>query len=341
VAPPFTALFSQLILALAAGTPILRDNEELSISYLPILPPLWAAIPTDLPIYPRPLPVRSPTPLFSLEKMSSCLCSTLHQSAYSTERPSFIREGTLYTAFQAFPCRVELQACPNRPKSRNHFIGPDLREIGVFNFNNSTFVSHELLDEYTSAYASSETPFDSWAEFLNRRYILSGSTFMGKDLFRSCWFAYARLQKLDGDFQCPHCGDHPDNVIWDGVTLAFHRKQLRSTIQPPTATSDNSQSRPTKYVPSQHALPSPALRKLLRSLLKQDQKNPNNSIAEKPDLVAAASSQLSDIHTGLGEMFAEYIPASLSQSKEQAVPSPIRNFFLQVHFQLLFFARPS
>lgn len=36
-------------------------------------------------------------------------------------------------------------------------IGPDLRTLGVSNYNNSILVSQELLDKYTSAYTSSET----------------------------------------------------------------------------------------------------------------------------------------------------------------------------------------
>lgn len=322
----------------AASTPIRRGNKERAVSHLPILPPLWAVIPSDAPIYPRPPPVRSrlQVPSFALGTTSSCPCSSTHRSFYSATGPVIAREGTLYTTTEAFPCSVELQPCPNCPKSRNQFIGPDLREIGVFNFNNSIFVSHELLDEYTSAYTSSETPFDSWAEFLNRRYLLSGSTFMGKDLFRSCWFAYARLQMLEGDFCCPRCSKNPSTVIWDGVTLAFHRRQLLSTIRPPTAISSNSPVKPTRYVPSQHVLPTPPLRKSLRSLLKRDRKKSDDHTADDPEFFASVASQLCSIHTDLGEMFKEYIRPSVAQDSDSTIALPLRNFFLQVGPPLCF-----
>lgn len=309
--------------------PIRRGNKERAVSHLPILPPLWAAIPSDTPIYPRPHPVRSQVPLFSLGATSSCPCPSTTRSFYSPARPVTIREGTLYTTTEAFPCSTELQPCPNCPKSRNQFIGPDLREAGVFNFNNSIFVSHELLDEYTSAYTSSETPFDSWAEFLNRRYLLSGSTFMGKDLFRSCWFAYVRLQMLEGDFCCPRCDKNPTTVIWDGVTLAFHRRHLLSTIQPPTTISSSSPVRPTRYIPGQHALPNPPLRKLLRSLLKKDHKNPDSSTVSDPESFSSVASQLHRINADLGEMFKEYT-LPLVQGSSSSIALPLQNFFLQV-----------
>jgi hypothetical protein len=39
---------------------------------------------------------------------------------------------------------------------------------GVFNFNNRILFTHDLLDEYTSAYTSSETPFVGWVATVSR-----------------------------------------------------------------------------------------------------------------------------------------------------------------------------
>lgn len=156
---------------------------------------------------------------------------------------------------------------------------------------------------------------------------------MGKGLFRSCWFAYARLQLLEGDFQCPRCGVEPSTVIWDGVTLAFHRRQLLPTIRPPTAISDSSQVRSTKYILGQHAVQSPILRKLLRTLLKQDPKKPSDPIAENPELVTDAFIQLSGIHEDLGKLFKEHVRSS-PHTDGSPIPLPIRNFFIQACFYL-------
>lgn len=141
---------------------------------------------------------------------------------------------TVYSLTQSHQCLIELQPCTICPSSRRRFIGPDPRPQGVFNYNNSILFTHELLDEYTSAYTSSETPFVAWIGVVARRYTQSQSTFVGEETFRSVWFAYARLQQLAGDMQCTECGPCPDEVIWDGVTLAFGRKHVLETLRPPT-----------------------------------------------------------------------------------------------------------
>lgn len=174
----------------------------------------------------------------------------------------------MYTLLSVHTLQIELQPCPTCPPSRQRFIGPDLRDIGLFNFNNSVLVSHELLDEYTSAYTSSETPFIAWVGVMARRYMLAGQAFMGDDLFRSVWFAYASLLALEGDMGCSHCGSHPDTIICDGVTLAFGRKHLKESLQPPTRSSPSSPLRErVKYQPHQQLFRDPSLRKQLKLVL--------------------------------------------------------------------------
>lgn len=230
---------------------------------------------------------------------------------------------------------MELQPCPECPPSRKQFIGPDLREYGIFNYNNSTFVSHELLDEYTSSFTLSETPFDAWVEFIQRRSLVYGSGhFMGKDLFRSCWFAYACLQKFEGDFECPECGKYPDNVIWDGVTLAFHRRQLLSSIHPPTSTSHSSEVRPTKYMPGQQALPFPNLRKSLRAISTADEPRAKQASSGQPRASEALASglptadivvQLHEISPFLATVFQKHFGSSL-----RTINRAVRRFFFQL-----------
>ncbi|EKM74373.1 hypothetical protein AGABI1DRAFT_133339 [Agaricus bisporus var. burnettii JB137-S8] len=319
-------------------SPIRRVNEEIAVSYLPILPPIWAIIPSDEFLYTRPPPVvfNPPLPPFRLDANSSCPCIGSQRSFYAPARPAIIRDSTLYTSYGSFTCSVELQACSECPPPRKQFIGPDLRDKGIFNFNNSTLVSHELLDDYTSSFTLSETPFDAWVEFMRRRYLVHGSRqFMGKDLFRSCWFAYARLQKFGNDFECPACGKFPDNVIWDGVTLAFHKRQLLSSIHPPTSTSDASEVRPTKYLLGQQLLPFPQLRKSLRAISGGDESRSQRSHSDQSSTCSAPSfidigGQLQAISPPLANLFKQHFDPNQNSRSGREIPRPIRRFFFQV-----------
>ncbi|KAJ3572572.1 hypothetical protein NP233_g2987 [Leucocoprinus birnbaumii] len=251
-----------------------KIKEKPAISHLPILRPRWAEIPTDRPLYPRPRPTwEIPADhLFTLSSTSSCICSGGERTFYDDSKPTIVGDATLYTLVGSFSCRIELQPCPKCPPFLRNHIGPDLREAGVFNYNNITLLTRDFLDDYTSLYTSSETPFDAWCEMVIQRYTYNcNAKFMHKDLFRSCWFAYATLQQFDNDFQCPQCGPLPDNIIWDGVSLAFSRAQLSGSLEPPMSTSSSSPVRPsTRYLPKQQVIPNPKLREMIREAIVMD-----------------------------------------------------------------------
>ncbi|KAK7023612.1 hypothetical protein VNI00_016651, partial [Paramarasmius palmivorus] len=78
-----------------------------------------------------------------------------------------------------------------------------------------------------------------------------GTKFIGEDLFRSAWFAYASLQLLENDMWCPECGTYPETVIWDGVTLAFGKRHLRDSLRPPTVSPEEAPHRARTRVPEQ------------------------------------------------------------------------------------------
>ncbi|KAJ3570348.1 hypothetical protein NP233_g4468 [Leucocoprinus birnbaumii] len=215
------------------------------------------------------------------------------RSCFDNSRPILTQDATLYTLLGSFDCRIKLQICPKYPSSRTKHIGPDLRELGVFNYNNSRLLTHELLDDYTNVFSSSETPFDAWCEnVLNCYSYTPGNIFMSKDSFRACWFAYARLQSLEGDFQCPDYGPHPETVVWDGVSLSFGLCKLSGSLEPPTKTSSSSPIRPNvRYFPKQQLIPESTLWKLLRKALKME---PLNTIADNAS--TASSPQKSTCH---------------------------------------------
>jgi hypothetical protein len=147
-------------------------------------------------------------------------------------------------------------------------VGADAAYLGLFNLNNRYLFAHDLLDDYTLCFATSETPFTSWVFVTTTRYqLVSDSPFVSEAIFREAWFAYARLQCFEGDMVCPVCGPEPAKVIFDGVTLAFSRKHLTETLKPPTSIDEFSPARSCKPVKQQMALPDRSLRALIRKVI--------------------------------------------------------------------------
>ena len=172
----------------------------------------------------------------------------------------------VYDICKAYDRIIELQAC-NLCRRR---IGPDCNKMRIFNYNNRILLTHDLLDDYTSAYTTSETPFTAWVTVVTRRYESQESKhkFLSEQMFRATWFAYIQLQYLDGDMECPRCGPSPQNTIWDGVTLAFSQKHLLPSLQPPTAIVNDAPVRDrTRYIYKQQLIPDKELRSLVRAIL--------------------------------------------------------------------------
>ncbi|KAJ7350651.1 hypothetical protein DFH08DRAFT_646377, partial [Mycena albidolilacea] len=226
-----------------------------AVSYLPISPPLWASLESDPQLYKHsPALEAAPEPL-RLTETSSCCCSDPRRLV-DMSCPILRMQCTVYGLHRAWETTIELQACSNS-SYRHRFIGPDGREHGIFNYNNRRLFSHDLLDEYTLAYTSSETPFSAWVSVVSRRYkVHSGPlSFVTAEAFRDVWFAYAKLQYLDGSMMCPHCGPSPENTIWDSITLVFNRKHLLPTLEPPTTMQPESVERTTtRYISNQQLL---------------------------------------------------------------------------------------
>ncbi|KAK7014728.1 hypothetical protein VNI00_019316 [Paramarasmius palmivorus] len=205
--------------------------NESGISYLPILPPEWASLPEDPPLYPR-VPPDFPVPTtLPLDHLSRSACG---KAFFDPAAPIIQKECSIYTLVGKITSQICVQTCPFCPRHHKCFIGPEPRTLGIFNFNNSVLFTHELLNEYTNRYTGSETPFASFVIAIARVYHGRGERFVGEDLFRSAWFAFASLQCMTGDMSCPECGEMPDTVIFDGVTLSFAKRHLQDTMQPPT-----------------------------------------------------------------------------------------------------------
>ncbi|KAF8216642.1 hypothetical protein K438DRAFT_1559650 [Mycena galopus ATCC 62051] len=246
-----------------------------AVSYLPVSPPVWASLRTDPQFYERAPALESSPDTLCLSETSTCSCSEPRRR-YNPALPHLSRllmtnHCPLYKRFRAWKCPIELQTCSN-PRCHHRHIGPDGRELGIFNYNNRRLFAHDLLNEYTSAYTSSETPFSAWVSVVSRRYELHSRRteypFVTPEVFRAVWFSYVKLQYLDGSMMCPRCGPSPENTIWDGVTLAFNRKHLLPSLEPPTVSQAESIERSTtRYMASQQLLPYRKVRRLVRCVI--------------------------------------------------------------------------
>jgi hypothetical protein len=91
------------------------------------------------------------------------------------------------------------------------------------------------MNEYTSRFTTSMTPFFSFRQTIINKYISQQSprAFVSLYIFTSAYFGFVRIQQLETEMRCLHCKDEPAVVIADGVSISFsHSKVLE--LRPPT-----------------------------------------------------------------------------------------------------------
>jgi hypothetical protein len=260
------SIFPSLYFALEPCVRVASARDQYTVSYLPIRPPFWASLPDDPNFYPSSHNSNIIPSLIPLDIMSSCCCSNV-RTMYTPTVAFKEYPCTIYTLTEAHKSLIQLQRCSS---CSHRLIGPDPRALHLFNFNNRILLTHELLDEYTSAYTSSETPFVAWVTVLSRRYQQRQSRrpFLSVDLFRTIWFAYVRLQHLESKDDCPECGPIPNDTIWDGITLAFSQKHLLPSLCPPTMPNSKSLQRTNvRYYSAQQLVADVKLRKAVRKVI--------------------------------------------------------------------------
>lgn len=241
-------------------------REDLSISHTPILLPICFTLPDDIIHYPRQPALRTAPKQIQMDEHGRCICGAM----YDPNLPTQTLPCNIYLLWESFPSLIEVQECHRKCSGgRPRFIGPDCARIGLFNYNNQTLISHEVLDDYTQAYTTSETPFVAWVTLTNHRYMgfNSKKSFVSEDLFRKIWFLYVGLQDFGTNVLCPDCGPEPSTIIWDGVTLAFGKKHVLSSIKPPTVPGVNSIERTCGYIRNQTIIADRKLRGQLRKVV--------------------------------------------------------------------------
>lgn len=306
---------------------------DTSVSYHTIMPPSWCSLPSDRELYRRPRPMEVPE-IIELKDDSRCACGTIYDPAL----PKFRAPCLIYGLSRTMMTEIELQHCRTCSPRRRQSIGPDARELGLFNWNNHLLFTHDLLDEYTCAYCTSETPFAAWVLVTSSRYNTYQSThaFVSVGLFRSAWFTFVQLQDFGDDMVCTICGPDPETVIWDGVTVAFSKKKLLPSLQPPTTIFTNSPVRGNvRYYPAQQLIPQRETRQLVRTVLTsyeqmRREKENGGSIAEgvehgatvhgpnHTEVMILAEERLKTLNSGLGVVFAQ----TIGSESGSAIPSP-------------------
>lgn len=209
--------------------------DERSISYRPVGPPLWARVAGDKsPTFDLvdPIPAH-----FDLGADPRCRCGA-GPNLTAEER---VVQSVLYTSARSYNVTVSIRPCATCPPGRRQDAGPDLREYGIFNFNNARLYSHELLNGFTNAMTTFEAPFHSYRTLVHRNYISNHSPrdFVTDNTWRTAWFSFTRVQRLQDSFQCPECGPDPEVVIFDGVTAGFSARHCTSSLRPPTMVEPN------------------------------------------------------------------------------------------------------
>ncbi|KAL0576227.1 hypothetical protein V5O48_005763 [Marasmius crinis-equi] len=182
---------------------------------------------------------------------------------------------------------IKLLLCPSCPAHKRCFIGPDPHNLGVFNYNNSVLFSHKLLDKYTSRYTTSETLFAVFMESMGRLYKGRGQSFVKEDLLRSVWFAYVNTQDLAYDMSCQKCGDEPNCLIWDGVTLGFGRKHVLDTLRPLTHVHAKATDRYRQYINKPQLIPDhkeAPIRRLLKKWISIKKRKPKPPLSDDKDI---------------------------------------------------------
>lgn len=219
------------MLQLVPSTPKVNIAAPDAVSYLPVDPPLWACIKSN-ELGPFVPPMTSPPELIPLNNKSTCCCQP-KQTAFNEGQPIASMSCIIYSITEAWSCCIKTQKCPS---CIHCCIGPKSSDLSLFNFNNCILFTHKLMNNYTSAFTTSETPFAAYVQGIRQKYVGQqlAHDFVTEKVFIAAWFSFVTLVKLENDMICSSCGPTPKVTIWDGVTLAFNQKHLLSTLHPPT-----------------------------------------------------------------------------------------------------------
>ncbi|GAA5881634.1 hypothetical protein JCM3774_005703 [Rhodotorula dairenensis] len=177
-----------------------------------------------------------------LSASSRCRCGRTWGDATPEEKEGVDeRTAFVFGETEAVNAVIETAACSTCRSGHCRF-GPDLVDVGLFNWNNSILFTREVFDSFLIEGHLSEKTFRAYVVGINFKYqqyrVLQ--QFPKRDCFASAFFAYSKLLQLSTAPHCPECGDQPDIVICDGSGISFPSKYLRGRLRgPPFPTSSS------------------------------------------------------------------------------------------------------
>lgn len=260
-----------------------------SISHLPIPPPRWCSSSTELLSRSSNI-FRGDfcSSLLPLDAASRCACGTSFQDvSVEKKQDRLVRAATVYGLSAANEVKIELISCPSCRHARRS-IGPDLSSSGIFNWNNKMLFTHALLNAYTNAFTTSETPFSAWCLYIRRQYQENESDigFCSDETLVRVWFAFVVLQQLDSGMTCPTCGPTPNVIVVDGISLGTQSSKLVPGIRPPThvdEASERMETISTYQARNLPAIPQVVLRTEALELLDQACKGDGSALKPSDD----------------------------------------------------------
>jgi len=91
------------------------------------------------------------------------------------------------------------------------------------------------MNEYTSRFTTSMTPFFSFRQTIINKYTSQRSprVFVTLYIFSSKYFSFLHIQRLETKMRCLHCKDEAPVVIADGVLISFSQSKVVG-LRPPT-----------------------------------------------------------------------------------------------------------
>jgi hypothetical protein len=302
----------------AAARKRMSELEDSSISHCPIPPPIWARLTTETQTVLSLPPLQDGLLLsFDLGEHPRCKCGAIASSGPVTERDCMI-----FATFAVVRARIETRKCPRCPPGAHRAVGPDLGHLALFNYNNRLIFSHELMNEYSNRFISSETSFVGFVSSMNRRYLQLGmdTSLPRYDCFCACWFSFIRIQAFDCDFICPECGANPKTVQPDGISGGYSKAAV-TKLTPPTVPCDDSPVYKDVHPPRHTQLVTEyALRRTSIALLASRVTRPTaHDVEDVVENGPATSDRLRFVHADLGEMFYCWVvqPAALSDDTQE------------------------
>jgi hypothetical protein len=164
-------------------------DARTSVSHVPIPPPLWLQLESDPDVVIFDCSKDYPLTDFAIIG-DTFRCVNGHEIIIQAHHLNIMQtiDTILYTTTSAMEFQLPVIPCGGCADSRGetfYCCGPDLGKLGIFNYNNYSVFTHELMNECLSCKHTTGEPLHSFCVITNRTYLENGShfEFCGKSTF--------------------------------------------------------------------------------------------------------------------------------------------------------------